>query len=49
MDSSLELLISLPSVLNADPELIQEYFGNIVANMKILHNPGTGVNMIVLQ
>jgi hypothetical protein len=49
MDSSLELTITLPSVLNVDPDLIQEYFQNISSHLKIQHNGTTGANTIVLQ
>jgi hypothetical protein len=49
MDSVLELIVSLPSVLNVDPELVQEYFENIASSVKIQHNGATGANTIALR
>jgi hypothetical protein len=49
MDSTLELIVSLPSVLNVDPELVEEYFNNIATSVKIQHNGATGANTIILR
>ena len=39
MTTVLPLLIGLPSVMLADEELFQDFFDNVVANLRIQHNP----------
>eukprot|EP00602_Paraphysomonas_sp_CaronLab_P005668 CAMPEP_0185027448 /NCGR_PEP_ID=MMETSP1103-20130426/12512_1 /TAXON_ID=36769 /ORGANISM="Paraphysomonas bandaiensis, Strain Caron Lab Isolate" /LENGTH=481 /DNA_ID=CAMNT_0027561449 /DNA_START=406 /DNA_END=1851 /DNA_ORIENTATION=+ len=48
-DSTMELQISLPSILSIESELILDYFRNAASSVRIQHNSGTGENIILLE
>ena len=47
-DTTMELVISLPSILAIENELVLEYFQNAAANLRVQHNTVTGSNTLLL-
>lgn len=48
-DSSLCLITSLPSVIHADPELMNTFANNLVQNVRIHHDGKTGKNTLTID
>ena len=47
-DTTMELVISLPSILAIENELVLEYFQNAASNLRVQHDTVTGENTLLL-